>query len=71
MDGYDFEGICEAIHETFWPNGESKALKVRTPKFGEVWIPQSCILDDSEVYEKGQRGKLIVKADYAEDKGWL
>jgi hypothetical protein len=35
----------------------------------EVWIPQSQIDDDSEVYEKGHRGTLIVSQWIAEQKG--
>lgn len=35
----------------------------------EVWIPQSQIHDDSEVYGKGHTGTLIVSRWIAEQKG--
>lgn len=36
-------------------------------KFGalQAWVPQECVHEDSEVYEKGNTGKLIVKASFA------
>ena len=37
----------------------------------EVWVPQSQVDDDSEVYAKGHSGKLIVTAWFAEKQGWL
>lgn len=36
-----------------------------------VWIPQSCIHDDSEVWKKGQRGDLVIMEWFAEKKGWI
>lgn len=35
----------------------------------EVWIPQSQIHDDSEVYEVGGEGKLVITTWLAEQKG--
>lgn len=35
----------------------------------EKWIPKSQITDDSEVYEKGDEGKLIITGWYAEKEG--
>lgn len=35
----------------------------------EVWIPQSQIDDDSEVYKAGHAGVLVVSAWIAEKKG--
>jgi hypothetical protein len=35
----------------------------------EVWIPQSMISDDSEVYEVGHEGELVVSQWLAEQKG--
>lgn len=35
----------------------------------EVWIPQSQITDDSEVYEVGGEGKLVITAWFAGQKG--
>jgi hypothetical protein len=35
----------------------------------EIWIPQSQVDDDSEVYEEGQTGTLIVSDWIADEKG--
>lgn len=37
----------------------------------EQWIPKSQIHDDSEVYESGNAGTLIVSEWIAKQKGWL
>jgi hypothetical protein len=39
-----------------------KALLVTLEDEGtkQRWVPQDCIHDDSEVYESGQSGKLVV-----------
>lgn len=34
-----------------------------------MWIPQSVVHDDSEVYEVGQEGDVIVKRWWAEERG--
>jgi hypothetical protein len=35
----------------------------------EVWVPQSQITDDSEVYEQGGEGKLVVTTWWAAKQG--
>lgn len=35
----------------------------------EKWIPQSQVHDDSEVYEKGHTGKLVILAWFARKEG--
>jgi len=50
-----------------------KALKVWLEEWGDsVWIPYSCIHDDSEVFddEDNSRGEVIVKQWWAESKGF-
>lgn len=42
---------------------------VQTSDGKEVWIPQSAIHDDSEIWKKGDHGTLIVSAYIAEQKG--
>ena len=37
----------------------------------EMWIPQSVIHDDSEVYEEGDTGLLVVKGWWAQKQGLL
>lgn len=36
-----------------------------------VWIPQSQIHDDSEVYQRGDKGTLVVTEWIAEKKGLI
>ena len=36
----------------------------------EVWVPKSVIHDDSEVYEKGHEGTLVVESWWARKKGY-
>jgi hypothetical protein len=36
----------------------------------ETWVPQSQILEDSEVYAKGHEGTLVVTKWFAHKKGW-
>jgi len=37
----------------------------------ETWIPKSVISDESEVFEEGGTGTLLVKSWWAEKEGWL
>jgi len=48
-----------------------KALKVEC-EHGEVWIPKSCIHDDSEVYDalNNASGKLVVVEWFAAKEGY-
>lgn len=49
-----------------------KALLCRVTDDGksrEVWVPQSQITDDSEVYAVGHEGQLVVTAWWAEREG--
>jgi hypothetical protein len=49
-----------------------KAILVRSPELEEdIWVPQSQIDDDSEVWKPGTRGDLIVSGWFATQKGWL
>ena len=34
-----------------------------------IWVPKSVIHDDSEVYELGHEGKLVVQEWFAEKEG--
>jgi hypothetical protein len=56
-----------------------KALKVsidpsdpayETTDDGTAWVPQSQIHEDSEVYQMGDSGSLVVTRWIAEQKGW-
>lgn len=65
--------VTEVLKDT------GKALLVRvdeddpvheTTDDGTVWVPQSQIHEDSEVYQEGDSGTLIVTRWIAEQKGW-
>lgn len=65
-DGPISLGQGEAKHKA----ASGKAIEVliadgRVP----IWIPISCIHDDSEVYDLGHTGKVIVKRWWADDHG--
>lgn len=60
-DKAEFEGV-EAVAET------GSALLCRIDG-SDVWIPKSQIDDDSEVFEKGHEGKLVVSEWIAKEKG--
>lgn len=50
-----------------------KAVLVATPDHGEVWVPESCVHDDSELHgggKVGTTGELVVLEQFAEQKGW-
>lgn len=53
--------------------GTERALLCRLTTDGgesrEVWVPRSQITDDSEVYEIGDEGQLVVKSWFAEREG--
>lgn len=36
----------------------------------EVWIPQSAVHDDSEIWKQGDAGKLVVCHWFARARGW-
>ena len=50
------------------------AILVEDEDGEEVWIPNSQIDDDSEIWEdseKGEEGKLVISEWLATQKGWL
>lgn len=60
---------CRAVAAT------DKALKVvgvheDDPEHAE-WIPRSQIHDDSEIYEDGHTGKLVVTGWFQRKMGWM
>jgi len=46
------------------------ALLVELESGEEVWVPQSVIDEDSEVYEEGHEGDLVVSDWFARKQGW-
>lgn len=67
MSLYKFEiEDAECVAQT------DKAICVRAPDLdGQVWIPQSQVHEDSEVWKEGQSGKLVVNEWWAEKEGWM
>ena len=65
---FEYEEIVICVHQT--PDA-IKVTPVQPHKPIPFWVPQANIHDDSEVYKKGQEGKLIVKMWYAIEKGWV
>lgn len=60
--------------ETFAVEAEAirasaRALLVQLETGEELWVPRSVIHDDSEVYEAGHAGTLVVQAWWALKKG--
>lgn len=54
---------CECLIKT------ERAIMIRHENGRDYWIPQSQIHADSEVWRKGQSGRLVVKTWVARDKG--
>ncbi len=66
-NGRDEDGC--ALDGVLVMRGSERALLCRIPTdvgFREVWIPRSQITDDSEVFEAGDEGQLVVKSWFAE-----
>ena len=53
--------------------GESdKAIRVTSPNLDSPeWIPKTQVHDDSEVWQDGHFGDLVVTEWIAQQKGWL
>jgi hypothetical protein len=48
-----------------------QAIRVTAPDFdAPEWIPKSAIHDDSEIYELGGEGTLVVAEWLARKRGW-
>lgn len=50
-----------------------KAVLVESPELPDspLWMPKAVIHDDSEVFQHGDEGTLLVKMRFAEERGWL
>lgn len=51
---------CTCLHAT------DKALKVMIPGHGEEWVPKAAVHDESEVYDNGHSGDLILHKWFAD-----
>jgi hypothetical protein len=50
-------------------HASDKAIRVRFPDGRRVWVPQSAICDESEVWKMDDFGKLVVKEWFSEQLG--
>ncbi|MFA4971166.1 MAG: hypothetical protein WC683_01040 [bacterium] len=67
MSGFEIEG-CRCVRDS------GKAILVESaedPINGSVWVPQSQVHEDSEVYQEGDEGTLVVSEWWAEQQGWM
>ena len=62
VPSFSFETACKA--ET------QKAILV-TYEGKDTWVPKTQILDDSEVFAKGDEGLLVITEWIAKQKDWL
>lgn len=67
MPGVSLGKTCRLVRKT------AKAILVATTDHGEIWVPESCVHDDSEVHvgsKLNEHGELVVNTRFAEQKGW-
>jgi len=57
-------------HENTTCKRQTQAAILVTIQGQDVWVPQSAIDDDSEVYREGTSGRLVIKAWIAQRNGW-
>lgn len=50
--------------------GALKVTPIHPHKPISFWVPRENLHDDSEVYDKGHEGKLVVKMWWAKLQGW-
>jgi len=62
---------CEYHEEVRCVFDSGEALKLEPKAGGAVfWVPKSVIHEDSEVYQAGGEGNLVVYEWFAIDRGW-
>lgn len=48
------------------------AVLVRAPSLKrDIWVPQSCVHEDSEIYRDGEVGTIGIKESWAEKEGLI
>ena len=65
-EGVEFQEEVRCIAET-----DRAICCVAVAGGPKVWVPQTCVHDESEVYGRGHVGKLIVKQWFAKKQGWV
>ena len=69
--GGEDDDIFHRIEDAKCERETSRAILVSHDDLGELWIPKSCVHDDSEVFGDGDLGDLVVKSWWAEKQGWV
>jgi hypothetical protein len=69
FEEYDNKHVC--TDDVVCVGETENAIHVAFPGRDTAWIPKSQLHDDSEVYEKGTDGKLVITLWIAREKGWL
>lgn len=68
------------LHEVVVERGTPRSLLITSPNLPqnpemgnrrEAWVPRSNVDDDSEVYEPGHKGTMLIAGWFAESKKWL
>lgn len=65
---------CPEDHEEFHARAKGqtdRSLLCRFHRDKTLWVPQSLIHDDSEVWEEGQVGRLVLPVWWATKKGLI
>lgn len=57
---------CEEFEDVVCTAETSMAIKCKFSSGREAWVPKSQIHDDSEVWEDGKEGTLVVSIWFAE-----
>jgi hypothetical protein len=64
-DRFVLEGTYKVVRRT------PLALLVQRMAYDPLWIPESQVHDDSEVYDLETHGKLVVTLWFARKEGWV
>jgi len=54
---------CECVHAT------KDALKILVNRRAWIWVPKEAVHEDSEVYDEGHKGVLVIPRRMARQKG--
>jgi hypothetical protein len=72
LEFYDHSNQRLVCHDGVTCNKDTdKAILCELENSVEFWIPKSMVDDESEVYEEGTSGVLVIKRWIAEQNGWI
>lgn len=67
----DFEPASVGQFECVEERPTAILVRAKGNALDERWVPKSCVHEDSEVYEDGTDGDLVVVQWFAAKKGWV